>query len=82
MLTLLDSFETTKELNVGLKTVSCSVAAALFRIVLMPVDTVKTTMQVTGKFSSVTDKIKRDGPLTLYNGSIGAAAATFVGHYP
>jgi hypothetical protein len=82
MLTLMDSLELTSDLPVGVKTVSCSVAAALFRIFLMPIDTVKTTMQVTGKFSAVTDKIKRGGPLILYNGSIGAAAATFVGHYP
>lgn len=39
-------------------------------------------MQVTGKFSSVVDKIKLAGPLTLYNGAIAAATATFVGHYP
>ncbi len=39
-------------------------------------------MQVTGKFSSVVDKIKLSGPLVLYNGSIAAATATFVGHYP
>jgi hypothetical protein len=39
-------------------------------------------MQVTGKFSSVVDKIKLVGPLTLYNGSVAAASATFVGHYP
>ena len=42
----------------------------------------KTTMQVTGKFSSVVDKVKAVGPLSLYNGSIAAASATFVGHYP
>jgi hypothetical protein len=42
----------------------------------------QTTMQVTGKFSSVVDKIKLSGPLVLYNGSIAAATATFVGHYP
>ena len=45
MLTFLDSFESTENLNVGFKTVCASVAAALFRIVLMPVDTVKTTMR-------------------------------------
>lgn len=39
-------------------------------------------MQVTGKFSSVVDKVKLAGPLTLYNGSLAAASATFVGHYP
>ena len=37
MITLLDSMDSTKDLNVGLKTASASVAAALFRIVLMPV---------------------------------------------
>jgi hypothetical protein len=63
MLTLLDSYDTTRNLNVGFKTISASVAAALFRIFLMPVDTVKTTMQVTGKFSAVVDKIKTNGPL-------------------
>ena len=39
-------------------------------------------MQVTGKFSSVVDKVRVAGPLCLYNGSIAAATATFVGHYP
>lgn len=37
MLTLLDSIESTKDLNVAYKTASASVAAALFRIFLMPV---------------------------------------------
>ena len=46
MLTLLDSMDATKDMSVGIKTVAASTAAALFRIFLMPVDTVKTTMQV------------------------------------
>jgi hypothetical protein len=62
MLTLMDSYESTRNLNVGLKTVSASAAAAVWRIFLMPVDTVKTTMQVTGKFSNVVDKVKVNGP--------------------
>ena len=61
MLTLMDSYDSTRNLNVGFKTVSASAAAALFRIFLMPVDTVKTTMQVTGKFSAVVDKVKTNG---------------------
>ena len=43
---------------------------------------VQTTMQVTGKFSNVVDKVRTTGPLSLYNGSLAAASATFVGHYP
>jgi len=82
MLTLMNSLEQTKDLNVGLKTGTASAAAALFRIVLMPVDTVKTTMQVTGKFSNVVKKVKIEGVPALYHGSLAAASATFVGHYP
>ena len=82
ILTLMDSHESTKALPVGVKTVAASFSAACFRIFLMPVDTVKTTMQVTGKFSSVVDKVKVTGPFALYNGSLAAASATFVGHYP
>jgi hypothetical protein len=82
ILTLLDSYESTKALPVAVKTMAASFSAACFRIFLMPVDTVKTTMQVTGKFSSVVDKVKKAGPIALYNGSLAAASATFVGHYP
>jgi hypothetical protein len=82
VLTLVNSLDSTKNLNIGVKTMCASAAAATFRIFLMPIDTVKTTMQVTGKFSSVVDKVKATGPLTLYNGSLAAASATFVGHYP
>lgn len=82
VLTLLNSIESTKELGVGVKTVAASGAAAGFRIFLMPVDTVKTTMQVTGKFSNVVSKIKASGPTVLYHGALASASATFVGHYP
>jgi len=68
--------------GVGVKTVAASAAAASFRIVLMPIDTVKTTMQVTGKFSNVVSKVKASGPGVLYHGSLASASATFVGHYP
>uniref|UniRef100_A0A7S2R5S9 Mitochondrial carrier protein n=1 Tax=Eucampia antarctica TaxID=49252 RepID=A0A7S2R5S9_9STRA len=82
VLTLLNSLESTKDLSVGLKTVAASASAAIFRIFLMPVDTVKTTMQVTGKFSNVVKKVKANGVPVLYHGSLAAASATFVGHYP
>jgi hypothetical protein len=82
MLTLMNSLDATKDLGVGIKTVSASAAAAMFRIFLMPVDTVKTTMQVTGSFSNVVNKVKVNGPGVLYHGSLASASATFVGHYP
>merc|ERR1719148_24786 len=82
VLTFLNSMESTKDLGVSVKTVAASASAALFRIFLMPVDTVKTTMQVTGQFSSVVKKVKKGGVPVLYHGSLAAASATFVGHYP
>lgn len=74
--------DATKDLNVAYKTATASFAAACFRIFLMPVDTVKTTMQVTGKFSNVVNKVKVEGIPALYHGSLASASATFVGHYP
>ena len=53
ILTLMNSLESTKDMSIGVKTVAASASAAGFRIFLMPIDTVKTTMQVTGKFSNV-----------------------------
>lgn len=82
VLTFLDNIAATKDLPVAAKTMCASGAAAGWRIFLMPVDTIKTTMQVTGRFSAVTDKVKANGPLALYNGALAAASATFVGHYP
>merc|ERR1711871_1638774 len=84
MLALLDSFETTENPPVGVKTIAASVAAAGFRIFLMPVDTFKTTMQVEGKdgIAKLMTKFKVGGPTVLYHGSLAAASATFVGHYP
>ena len=64
------------------KSATCSLAAALFRIFLMPVDTFKTTMQVQGSMKPVLDKVKAHGPSVLYHGSLAAASATFIGHYP
>ena len=37
MMTLMESLDATKDLNVGVKTATASAAAALFRIFLMPV---------------------------------------------
>jgi len=45
-LAALDAYEVTAKLPVGVKTICASVAAGAFRILLMPIDTVKTTMYV------------------------------------
>ena len=68
----------TSELNVYLfvKSHCLLIFDCLHRIYLLQ------SQQVTGKFSNVIDKVKVGGIPALYQGSIAAASATFVGHYP
>lgn len=83
-LSILDSYDSLKGLPIGLKTVAASFSAGLFRILLMPIDACKTTMQVEGKggFSKLATKVRANGVPVLYHGSLAAWAATFVGHWP
>ncbi len=50
----------------------------------MPIDAVKTTLQVKGKpgLSILKTKIINHNPSILYHGTIASMSATFVGHYP
>jgi len=66
------------------KTVAASVTAAAFRIFLMPIDTLKTTMQVEGAggMTKLMTKFRTNGFGTFYQGALAASSATFVGHYP
>lgn len=81
---VLDSYESTRDLPSGVKTLFSSTVASIWRIFLMPIDTCKTIMQVEGQngFPMLTQKIKANGPFVLYYGALGASAATFIGHYP
>ena len=71
-------------LHTSVKTVFGSGLAAGWRAFLMPIDAVKTTMQVEGKpgFNLLTNKVKTNGVQTLFHGTGASMAATFVGHYP
>jgi len=68
---------------VWLKTGCASLAAASFRIALMPLDTCKTVLQVEGAKGSalLRQKLAAGGPKVLFAGSLGAASATLAGHY-
>lgn len=83
-LTLLSEFEATKNLPVGVKTGFASTAAAGWRIFLMPVDAMKTTLQVEGAqgLSILANKIRVGGPLVVYHGALATYSATLVGHFP
>merc|ERR1719201_951965 len=84
MLALWDSFEGTKNLPAAAKTVTASACAAGFRVFLMPIDACKTILQVEGAngLQAPSAKISKGGIRVLWDGSIGAMTATFVGHYP
>lgn len=84
MLALWDSMEGTKDLPVVFKSMSASAAAATWRMLLMPVDTTKTIMQVEGKngIPILVQKVKANGPRVLFHGAIATAGATYVGHFP
>jgi len=84
VVTLLNSFDSTKNLPVIAKTAAASTAAGLWRIFLMPVDAVKTIMQVEGKhgFSLLRQKVSKGGPTVLYHGALAASGGTIVGHFP
>lgn len=78
--------ELTKDTRLPLyiRTGLASISSGCFRILLMPIDTFKTTLQVHGKdgFKIIRNKIKMRGIRTLWNGSLATASATMVGHYP
>ncbi|KAH7915773.1 mitochondrial carrier [Hygrophoropsis aurantiaca] len=84
ILALLQGNTYLKTLPALVKTVFASVAAACFRMILTPVDTVKTTMQTQGKvgMAILRARVKKYGIGSLWYGALATAAATFVGHYP
>lgn len=83
VLTLMNNVPELAGLPVGVKTVAASAAAASVRVCLMPIDALKTTMQVEGKegFKILAAKVSKN-PFALWHGAMGAMGATFAGHYP
>ncbi|KAJ7472005.1 mitochondrial carrier domain-containing protein [Mycena latifolia] len=81
---LLDSNPYMSKMPSLVKSVFASLAAAAFRMILTPVDTVKTTLQTQGKSGMriLRTRIKMYGIGSLWYGAFATAAATFAGHYP
>ncbi|EKM76356.1 hypothetical protein AGABI1DRAFT_115903 [Agaricus bisporus var. burnettii JB137-S8] len=84
MLALLNSNPYTSKYPEAVKTVFASLAAAGFRIILTPIDTIKTTLQTQGKpgIKILKKRILKYGIGSMWYGALATAAATFVGHYP
>ena len=84
VLELLNSYEKTKDLPLSAKTLCASFAAALWRVNLMPIDTLKTSLQVNGKdgLSILAKKTRNNGVGIFYHGTLATFSATYVGHFP
>ncbi|KAH8786284.1 mitochondrial carrier domain-containing protein [Hyaloscypha sp. PMI_1271] len=84
ILALLHSNSYLKDLPTPFQTIFASLCAAAFRIILTPIDTLKTTLQVQGASGTalLRQRIKTNGIGSLWWGAIATAAATFAGHYP
>lgn len=69
---------------IAVKTVFASAAAASARIILIPLDTVKTVLQVEGRagLQIIATKYVGGGARIFFHGALATSAATFVGHYP
>ncbi|OLP90193.1 hypothetical protein AK812_SmicGene28268 [Symbiodinium microadriaticum] len=72
------------EAPLPLKTAAASTAAAMWRIALTPIDTLKTTYQVRGEggLDLLLGRVRRNGPGELYAGAIANFAGNWVGNYP
>ena len=72
------------KIPVGLKTLMGSLLSGSFRVLLVPIDTVKTIMQVEGKngLGILRQRIQVNGPMVLFSGAGASASATAIGHYP
>lgn len=84
ILALLASNPFLNKLPSPLKTVFASVAGALFRMILVPVDTLKTTMQTQGEHGVgiLRERIKAYGLGSLWWGAWATALSNFVGSFP
>ncbi|KAI0566582.1 Mitochondrial carrier [Gracilaria domingensis] len=77
----LSRFGDTAANSVGVKTAAASSTAAAWRIFLMPIDAMKTTLQVEGAkgLTVLRGRLAHGGPLVLYHGALATYSATLVG---
>ena len=81
---LLASFETTRNWGPGRTTVFASIVVGFARILLMPIDTMKTVLQVDSSegFRNLIRRIRAGKFMVLYQGSTATAISAVAGHYP
>lgn len=84
VLQLLKSFPLTRKIPMIFQTFIASFFASIWRMTLMPVDAMKTTLQVEGKkgVDLLLKKVKMRGFSSLYDGALATSLATLIGHFP
>jgi len=84
VLQLLASFPWTKAIPIVIQTLIASLCACIWRIMLMPIDAMKTTLQVEGEsgVDILLLKVKSRGFSSLYDGALATSSATLMGHFP
>lgn len=82
--TLLASLEYTKYWGPGRSTIIASIVVGIWRMLLMPVDTCKTVLQVDSVdgFRHLMRKVKAGNCHVLYQGAIANAISAIAAHYP
>ena len=72
------------DVPIAAQTLVASAAAGAWRIILTPLDTLKTAVQVNGPdgWRILKARMAEEGPRTMYNGAVASAFATALGHYP
>jgi len=82
--TLLAEFKLTDAWGPGRTTVIASVVVGVWRMVLMPIDTCKTVLQVDSVegFRDLVRKLKAGKLTVLYEGAVASVVASIVSHYP
>lgn len=67
-----------------IKTGLASATAGMIRVIITPVDTLKTMKQVEGgtALTKLQNRIKEKGIISLYDGALANGILTLIGHYP
>jgi hypothetical protein len=84
VLALLAGLPLTKHWTPAVTTVFASLTVGVFRILLMPIDTCKTVLQVDSKegFRALMRRVRAGKIGALYQGAAATAVSSTIGHYP
>jgi len=84
VLALFEATHAEKMWPVWIQTIFASASAASLRLALMPLDSVKTVLQVDGQhgLAQLLARCRAGGSSVLFRGAMASSAATFVSHYP